>query len=72
MSGWGKVEFDGDMSGHLRHVSVPIVGDVACKQSYMEHGWDLVHSNMLCAGYEEGGKDACQVKFTNSLCPDVY
>jgi trypsin len=43
----------------LQVVSVPIVSPVTCKADYAPHN-DVVTSDMLCAGYANGGKDSCQ------------
>ena len=43
------------LENNLREVQVPIVSNETCKDSY----GDIITSNMLCAGYPEGGKDAC-------------
>lgn len=61
VSGWGRVEFGGSMTRHLHHVDLPIVEDEECKKSYTAHGWDLIRDTVICAGYTQGGKDACQV-----------
>lgn len=41
------------------YVGVPIVSETQCTQSYKKFGG--ITSRMICAGYEEGEKDACQV-----------
>jgi len=40
---------------NLREVEVPIVSNETCNDAY----GGIISSNMLCAGYPEGGKDAC-------------
>ena len=45
----------------LVKVDLPLVSDSQCREGY---GQDLIFDSMMCAGYENGGKDACQV---NSL-----
>lgn len=42
---------------HLQCVDVPIVSDKECDVSYP----GMITDRMVCAGYMEGGKDACQV-----------
>ena len=44
----------------LQQVLVPTIDRDVCNQA----DWydDEVTSNMVCAGYEEGGKDSCQVR----------
>lgn len=38
-------------------MSIPVVSDADCRASY---GISEISDHMLCAGLEEGGKDACQ------------
>jgi trypsin len=40
-------------------VDVPIVDRETCDQQYEQTGRDVT-TDMLCAGVDEGGKDACQ------------
>lgn len=54
--GWGTVD-DGTLSTQLLEGSVPIVSHENCAQSYPN---SLHLGSMLCAGYAEGGVDACQ------------
>uniref|UniRef100_A0A3B3I0U8 Peptidase S1 domain-containing protein n=1 Tax=Oryzias latipes TaxID=8090 RepID=A0A3B3I0U8_ORYLA len=42
-------------SSTLQEVSVPIVSNTQCRDSYSS-----LTSNMMCAGLTEGGKDSCQ------------
>jgi len=39
--------------------SVPIVNQAKCKDEYSHIGAN-VDDTMICAGYDEGGKDTCQ------------
>uniref|UniRef100_A0A674J3E5 Peptidase S1 domain-containing protein n=1 Tax=Terrapene triunguis TaxID=2587831 RepID=A0A674J3E5_9SAUR len=43
---------------NLQCVNIPILSNAACEGSYP----GMITSTMLCAGYLEGGKDACQVR----------
>ena len=44
----------------LRYVTVPIVSDEDCDQDYAAIGQPgMIHEENICAGYKEGGKDAC-------------
>lgn len=42
---------------YLQCVEVPILSDRDCENSYP----GMITERMVCAGYLEGGKDACQV-----------
>jgi secreted trypsin-like serine protease len=53
--GWGYVNEDGPaVSSQLREVDVPIQTDAACRDSTGANT-----DTMLCAGFDQGGKDAC-------------
>ncbi|HEY3260559.1 MAG TPA: serine protease [Pseudonocardiaceae bacterium] len=56
VAGWGATAEGGAQQGRLMTAQVPFVPDAACRQSYP----GLVASEMMCAGYPEGGVDACQ------------
>jgi secreted trypsin-like serine protease len=53
--GWGRTE-TGSRVDTLRQVTVPLVAAETCRQAYSGYA---ITGNMLCAGYTEGGKDAC-------------
>ncbi len=56
VTGWGTTCFQNcNTSQVLREVSVPIVSNASCSQSY-----GGITDNMICAGYAQGGKDSCQ------------
>jgi secreted trypsin-like serine protease len=56
VTGWGLTSANGnDYPDALRQVSVPIVSNATCNQSY---GGDIT-ANMICAGYVHGGQDSC-------------
>ncbi|XP_012288932.1 trypsin 3A1 [Orussus abietinus] len=56
--GWGRTEEDGILSSQLLKVDVPILSQEECDRSgYAEH---RVTENMFCAGYLDGGRDACR------------
>lgn len=68
--GWGRDSHDevGDYSNVIHEVTVPIIHHSDCAKWYLLQ--DIkIGNTMLCAGYEEGEKDACQVNdvftFTN-------
>lgn len=53
----------GSLSAQLKAVDVPILPDAKCKDAYQ----DAFQDTMLCAGYEDGGKDSCQVEHLNAF-----
>lgn len=55
--GWGITE-DGVGADVLQRAQVPLVDTATCRQFYAEYGI-MVAENTLCAGYEQGGIDAC-------------
>lgn len=61
VSGWGSINPAFIQSdGQLRGAEVPIVNQNKCVDVYK--GKRGVTDRMLCAGLEQGGKDACQSK----------
>jgi secreted trypsin-like serine protease len=54
--GWGRISSQGSFSDQLREVSLPIVSFQRCVESTSY----TVTKNMFCAGYPNGGKDACE------------
>ncbi|MHC1725988.1 MAG: trypsin-like serine protease [Syntrophobacteraceae bacterium] len=59
--GWGATRRNG--TGYpriLQEVSVPIISNEICRESYPDEGsLDVITSLNLCAGYADGGKDSC-------------
>lgn len=55
--GWGNLSERGPDSPTLQKVTIPIIANIKCQQNYKP---DIITDNMLCAGYEQGGKDSCQ------------
>lgn len=55
--GWGRTETHARVN-HMKQVNVPLVANETCQNVYGTHGYTIT-SNMLCAGYEQGGQDAC-------------
>ena len=51
---------DGDGSDDLMKVEVPIIPWDTCSKT-LNDGFNL--TNQICAGLDEGGKDACQVRY---------
>ncbi|XP_037924988.1 trypsin-2-like [Hermetia illucens] len=57
VSGWGLLAFEGDLADTLQEVQIPLVDHEVCSREYR----GLVNQDMICAGDDEGGKDACQM-----------
>lgn len=55
-AGWGTTSQGGSVSPVLRKVDVPLVNAERCGEAYP----DSIDDTMICAGFEEGGKDSCQ------------
>ncbi|XP_076053983.1 trypsin-1-like [Oratosquilla oratoria] len=61
VAGWGKTSEGGSSSDYLQKVIVPIISDNACKTAYRSIGYTgPIVDSMMCAGFEQGAKDACQ------------
>lgn len=59
VSGWGQTGVGSSASPVLMEVTVPVVRQSTCQLAYAPIG-GIITSNMLCAGYSEGGKDTCR------------
>lgn len=57
VSGYGTPEPGSNSSAKLMIVQVPIASKNACKKVYEDR---KITQRMFCAGFEEGGADACQ------------
>nr|NP_001299069.1 uncharacterized protein LOC106122582 precursor [Papilio xuthus]BAM17909.1 oviductin [Papilio xuthus] len=57
VAGWGTTEEGGSVSNVLREVTVPIISNSECRMTNYK---ERITENMLCAGIDDGGKDACQ------------
>lgn len=59
--GWGKLYDGGSLSVQLQKVTVPLYNHRKCKEDIAKDpSLSPVTEDMICAGYEKGGKDACQ------------
>lgn len=57
VAGWGVLkESQYDLPDLLQKVDVPFVDKQRCSEAYP----DGITDRMICAGYDEGGKDSCQ------------
>jgi secreted trypsin-like serine protease len=63
VTGWGRTEDKSSPSSDiLREVIVPIFNQTECMKLYPNNKANtstLITDNMICAGYENGGKDSC-------------
>lgn len=55
ITGWGITAEGGSIATELQEVMAPIVSNDKCQDAYGQ-----ITIGMLCAGYDEGGKDSCQ------------
>jgi secreted trypsin-like serine protease len=54
--GWGRTGEQSPTSRYLLGATVPFIADATCETAYPQ----LVASEMVCAGFPEGGVDTCQ------------
>uniref|UniRef100_H2ZIH0 Peptidase S1 domain-containing protein n=1 Tax=Ciona savignyi TaxID=51511 RepID=H2ZIH0_CIOSA len=59
-TGYGTTLFGGATAKNLQEVDLPIADDGQCYDIYANRTNRFNPTNMLCAGYITGGKDACQ------------
>lgn len=57
VTGWGVTETGYDASDVLREVAVPLIAHDICND--VNAYWGSVQADMVCAGYQKGGKDSC-------------
>ena len=50
----------GTNSNVLKYASVPLITNEDCIYPHTLYHSSQITSNMVCAGFKEGGKDACQ------------
>lgn len=61
IAGWGRLGETKPTSSILRSLLVPVWSHSQCQQS--GYGVKRITDNMMCAGFHDGGKDACQVGY---------
>ncbi|XP_012934642.1 trypsin-7 [Aplysia californica] len=57
VTGWGAIYQDGPTSTALLQAVVPVKSNTLCSERYSNYD---ITNRMLCAGYTDGKKDACQ------------
>ncbi|XP_045309989.1 coagulation factor XI isoform X1 [Leopardus geoffroyi] len=57
VTGWGYRKLGDKIQNTLQKANVPLVTTEECQTRYRGH---KITNKMLCAGYREGGKDACK------------
>jgi len=57
VSGWGSLSSGGSSPDKLMQVTVPKYDQRYCEQDY---GANKIWEHVICAGFENGGKDSCQ------------
>ncbi|XP_029933724.1 serine protease 27 [Myripristis murdjan] len=64
VTGWGNIRDEVSLPGvgTLQEVQVPIISQSSCQEMYRLQPSETVDIlfDMICAGYQEGGKDSCQ------------
>lgn len=55
--GWGRLSENGSLTSILQEVVLPVVGNDKCSSLYSDK---FQPNNHMCAGYDQGQKDACQ------------
>lgn len=75
LTGWGRLSEGGILPSVLQEVKVDIVSNDKCEEMFLKAGrHENITDIFICAGYEEGGKDACQVSlllrsvFSSRIC----
>uniref|UniRef100_A0A8D2LUL9 Coagulation factor XI n=1 Tax=Varanus komodoensis TaxID=61221 RepID=A0A8D2LUL9_VARKO len=57
VTGWGYTRERGQIEDTLQKVRIPLISNTECQSYYQEH---RITDKMICAGYQEGGRDACK------------
>lgn len=60
VSGWGRTGESKPPSNEMRKVDVPIMSVEDCRKN-SGYTPNRITDNMMCAGYNTGQKDSCQV-----------
>uniref|UniRef100_A0A8C3X0Y3 Coagulation factor XI n=1 Tax=Catagonus wagneri TaxID=51154 RepID=A0A8C3X0Y3_9CETA len=57
VTGWGYTKLRDKIQNTLQKAKVPLLTNEECQAGYRRH---RITNKMVCAGYKEGGKDACK------------
>lgn len=57
VTGWGYNKEKGEIQNILQKTRIPLVTNEECQKRYKDY---VITKQMICAGYKEGGKDACK------------
>ncbi|KAK2884829.1 serine protease 33 [Channa argus] len=63
VTGWGDIQNGVALqgAGTLQQVQVPIISQSSCQEMYQTNKDSVdILDDMVCAGFQEGGKDSCQ------------
>ncbi|XP_026548840.1 ovochymase-1 [Notechis scutatus] len=60
VSGWGKTSEAGSLSSILQEVELPIIDSITCSELLKTLNLPPGQRSMLCAGFPDGGRDACK------------
>ena len=65
VTGWGRLKEGGHLPTVLQEVRVPIIDNEKCKKMFITAGRnEYIPDIFMCAGYDEGGRDSCQVRLS--------
>lgn len=57
VTGWGYTKEGGEIQNTLQKATIPLVPNEECQRKYRNY---VITKQMICAGYKEGGTDACK------------
>ena len=53
---------DGPLPSVQQEVALPVINNTECEEMYRDAGYvEHIPQIFICAGYEQGGKDSCEV-----------
>ncbi|XP_026477694.1 venom protease-like [Ctenocephalides felis] len=58
-AGWGATQYQGATSPTLQEVRLPVVTTEMCQNAYAGFPNQIIDERVICAGYKQGGIDAC-------------